>query len=99
MKEKTERYKSASDFGHALGLSDLDMEMVRQKKQLVEKLRNVRMKKGLSQSDVAEMVASKQPAIARMESGQISEVSMDFLLKVALALEVPVTIKMIGEAA
>ena len=99
MKIKTERYKSASDFGHALGMSDLDMEMVRQKKHLIEKLRHARIKKGLSQTDVANMVASRQPAIARMESGQISEVSMDFLLKVALALDVPVTIKMIGEAA
>ncbi len=99
MKTKTERYKSARDFGTALGLSELDMEMVRQKKQLIEKLRNARIKKGLSQMNVAEMVASKQPAIARMESGQVAEVSMDFLLKVALALEVPVTIKMIGEAA
>lgn len=99
MKTKTERYKNARDFGHALGLSDLDMEMVLQKKRIIEKLRNARLRRGLSQADVAARVASKQPAIARMESGQISEVSMDFLLKVALSLDVPVTIKMIGEAA
>ena len=99
MKTKIERYKSARDFGAALGLSDLDMEMIRQKKHLVEKLHITRTKKGLSQADVAKLVNSKQPAIARMESGQVSEVSMDFLLKVALALEVSVTIKVIGEAA
>ena len=99
MKTKIERFKSAQDFGHALGLSDLDMEMVRQKKHLIEKLRRARAKKGLSQADVAELIGSRQPAIARMEAGQVSEVSMDFLLKVALVLEVSFTIKMTGEAA
>jgi transcriptional regulator with XRE-family HTH domain len=39
------------------------------------------------------MVANKQSAIARMESGQVSEVSLDFLCKIALALDVPVTIR------
>jgi hypothetical protein len=39
------------------------------------------------------MVESKQPAIARMESGQVSEVSLDFLCKVAMVLEVSFTIK------
>jgi hypothetical protein len=38
-------------------------------------------------------VGSKQPAIARMEAGQGSQVSMDFLLKAALVLGIAVTIK------
>ena len=99
MTVKNERVKNARDFGTALALSDLDMEMVHQKKHLIEKLHIARTKKGLSQAYVAKLVGSKQPAIARMESGQVSEVSMDFLLKVALALQVPITIKVIGEAA
>ncbi|OFZ80616.1 MAG: hypothetical protein A2583_10915 [Bdellovibrionales bacterium RIFOXYD1_FULL_53_11] len=75
------------------------MELIRQKKRLIEKLRSNRIKKGLSQADVAGLIGSQQPTIARMESGQVSEVSMDFLLKVALALEMPVTIKTLEEAA
>lgn len=90
---QVEKFKTAREFGRALGLSDLDLEMIRQKKRLIEKLRDTRTKRGISQAALAVRVGSKQPAIARMESGQVSDVSMDFLLKVALALEVPVTIK------
>ena len=99
--KKTEgkRFKTASEFGHSLGLSELDMELIRQKKRLIEKLRRARVQKRLSQAQLALLVGSKQPAIARMESGQVSEVSMDFLLRVALALNIPVTIRSIERAA
>jgi ribosome-binding protein aMBF1 (putative translation factor) len=93
MKAKVEKYKSSSEFGRSLGLSDIEMELIRHKKRLIEKLRKVREQKGLSQAELAAMVDSKQPAIARMESGQVSEVSLDFLCKVALTLEVSITIK------
>jgi len=93
MKAKTERYKNSEDFGRALGLSEIDMEIIKQKKKIIVKLRKAREQKGLSQGALAAMVGSKQPAIARMESGQVSEVSLDFLCKVALALEISVTIK------
>jgi hypothetical protein len=36
------------------------------------------------------MLDSKQPTIARMESGLISEVSLDFLAKVAIALDISI---------
>ena len=82
-----------------MGLSDLDMEMIRQKKALIEKLKTARSRKGLSQAAVAKQVGSLQPAIARMEAGQVSQVSMDFLLKVALALGISVTIHPFRKAA
>lgn len=93
MKVKALKYKSAEEFGRSLGLSDLEIELIRHKKKLIEKLRKVREQKGLSQAELADMVNSKQPAIARMESGQVSEVSLDFLCKVAMVLEVSITIK------
>jgi ribosome-binding protein aMBF1 (putative translation factor) len=93
MKAKIKKYKSADEFGKALGLSAIEMELVRQKKKLIEKLRKVREQQGLSQTELAHKVSSKQPAIARMESAQVSEVSLDFLCKIALILGVPVTIK------
>jgi hypothetical protein len=37
-------------------------------------------------------VGWQQPAIARMESGLASQVSMDFLLKIAIAMNVTFTI-------
>lgn len=99
MKTKIERYKTAKEFGVALGLSDVEMELIRQKKKLIEKLKEVRIKRNLSQKKLAILVGSKQPAIARMESGQISEVSLDFLVKVALILGVPVSVRPLKEAA
>ncbi len=93
MKAKVEKFKSANEFGKALGLTEVEMELIRQKKKLIEKLRKTREQKGLSQADLAHLVSSKQPAIARMESGQVSEVSLDFLCKVAMVLDVSVTIK------
>ncbi len=98
-KAEGKRFKSVAEFGHSLGLSDLDMELIRQKKRLIEKLRKARIQKRLSQAQLAAMVGSKQPAIARMESGQVSEVSMDFLLRVALVLNIPVTIRPMNHAA
>ncbi|MBI4040311.1 MAG: helix-turn-helix transcriptional regulator [Deltaproteobacteria bacterium] len=99
MKTKIERYKTAKEFGTALGLSDVEMELIHQKKKLIEKLKEVRIKRKLSQQKLAELVGSKQPAIARMESGQISEVSLDFLVKVALILGVIVSMRPLKKAA
>ncbi len=39
MKEKNESFKSSKQFGAFLGLSNLDMEQVSQKKKLIEKLK------------------------------------------------------------
>ncbi len=93
MTAKFEKYKNAKEFGKALGLSDIEMELIRQKKIIIEKLKRARERRGISQVQLAEMVSSKQPSIARMESGQVSEVSLDFLGKVALALDVSFTVK------
>lgn len=92
MKEASTRYKSAKAFDKAIGLSDVEMELARQKARLIDKLKTARADKGLSQASLAKLVGSQQPAIARMESGHVSQVSMDFLLKIALLLGVTVTI-------
>lgn len=93
MKDSNKKFKSAKEFGKFLGLSDLDMELVQQKKKLIEKLKKARNDQEISQAKLAKMVKTKQPAIARMESGLVSEVSFDFLAKVALVLGVSFTFK------
>jgi predicted transcriptional regulator len=75
MKQTSTRYKSAKEFGKALGLSEIDMELARLKVKLIEKLKAKRIKRGLSQATLAKHIGSLQPAIARMESEQISQVS------------------------
>jgi DNA-binding XRE family transcriptional regulator len=87
---KTTKFKNVEAFGKALGLSRIDMELIRQKKLIISKLKDARLKKGVSQAALAHAAGSKQPAIARMEAGQVSQVSMDFLLKIALILGVRV---------
>jgi DNA-binding XRE family transcriptional regulator len=86
-------FKSSREVGKFLGLSDIEINLILQKKALIRKLNNKRLELGLSQVELAHMVGTKQPAIARMESGLVSEVSMDFLLKIAMALDISVTIK------
>ena len=92
-KAKIITYKNSKDFAKAMGLSEVEIDLVREKKKLIEKLKTKRKKENLTQADVAKLVGSKQPAIARMESGQVSEVSMDFLTKVALSLDMSFTIR------
>jgi ribosome-binding protein aMBF1 (putative translation factor) len=93
IKEKNKRFKSSKDFGAFLKLSEIEMELIQQKKKLIKKLTKARIEKGLSQSALANLIYTKQPAIARMESEVISEVSFDFLAKVALALDISFTLK------
>ncbi|MCM0605927.1 MAG: XRE family transcriptional regulator [Xanthomonadaceae bacterium] len=56
-------------------------------------MKTTRLSKSLSQAQLAAMLKTKQPAIERMESGHITEVRMDFLLKTLLALDLTLTIK------
>ena len=93
MKNVVSRFRDVDEFGRSLGLSRVEIELIRQKKKLIEKLKATRTKKKISQAKVAALVGSKQPAIARMESGMVSEVSFDFLIKVALVLGVPFTVR------
>ena len=95
MKEQSVRHKNATDFGKAHGLSEIEIELIRQKKKLIEKLKAVRTKKKISQVQLAQLIDSKQPAVARMESGLVSEVSLDFIVKIAIALEVSFTFKQV----
>jgi len=93
MKAKINKFKTARDFGKALGLSHVEMDLIQQKKKLITRLKDKRLELNISQTELAYMIGTKQPAIARMESGLVSEVSMDFLLKMAMLLDMSVTIK------
>jgi ribosome-binding protein aMBF1 (putative translation factor) len=53
---------------------------------VIEKLIDQRIKRGLSQADLAEKIGTKQSAISRFESGSYNP-TIDFLYKVADALD------------
>lgn len=84
--KKTKKYLDLEEFGTSIGLTKEDKEVIRQKNRIIDVLKKTRLKKNWSQGDLARRMGTKQPAIARMEAGQVGDVSFDFLIRVALVL-------------
>lgn len=97
--KKKRFYYNREEFGSAIGLSALDKEVIRQKNRSIDYLKEARLKKGISQEELAKRMGTKQPAIARMEAGYVGDVSFDFLIRVAIALRVPLEISPLKKAA
>jgi len=85
--------KTNKDQKTSVKFSEMERDLLRQKAQLIKRLKDKRIEMGISQSELAEMIGTKQPAINRMESFVTENVSMDFILKVAMALNVSISIK------
>jgi transcriptional regulator with XRE-family HTH domain len=60
--------------------------------ELVAQIIKARKTRGLTQEDLARMIGTKQPAIARIESGKYLGCSIGTLLKIAEALDMSLTI-------
>ena len=73
---------SAQEF---LGLSDADAALIELKLALSRSLRDRRLRRGLSQVELAKRIRSSQSRVAKMESGDPS-VSMDLLVSSLLVL-------------
>lgn len=56
----------------------------------------LRMLRGLTQAQLAEMVGTRQPSIARLENGS-STPSLSFLSKIAKALNAKIEFKLVPE--
>lgn len=52
---------------------------------LISQLIKARIKKGISQKELAKRIGTKQSAIARFESGNVNP-SLEFLQKIAIAM-------------
>lgn len=65
---------------------DKEYEKLEPRYQLVSSLIKMRIKKGLSQKELAHRVGTKQSAIARVESGN-ANFSIDFLEKLTKAMD------------
>lgn len=59
----------------------------------VQQMIDLRLKRGLSQRQLAELVGTHQPSISRLEAGRIG--SLSFLHKVASALDAAVEIRFV----
>lgn len=56
----------------------------------------LRLLRGLTQSQLAEMVGTRQPSIARLENGS-SMPSLSFLQKIAVALDAKIEVRLVAE--
>jgi len=70
-----------------LGLSPEESAYIELKLNLSEKLRQKRIRKKLTQGDLAQLISSSQSRVAKMEAGDPS-VSVDLLIRSLLALGV-----------
>ena len=70
-----------------LGLSREESAYIELKLNLSEKLRQKRVRKKLTQGDLAQLISSSQSRVAKMEAGDPS-VSVDLLVRSLLALGV-----------
>jgi DNA-binding XRE family transcriptional regulator len=66
-------------------------EKARHAFELGEKVREMREKAGLTQTELAKRMASTQPSIARLEAGGVTP-SIDILTRVAQAFDVELSI-------
>jgi DNA-binding XRE family transcriptional regulator len=70
-----------------LGLSDEEMALIDLKISLVELLQKTRKAHGVTQHDLAKLIASSQSRIAKMEAAD-ADVSLDLICKALFALGV-----------
>ena len=56
----------------------------------------LRMLRGLTQAQLADMVGTRQPSIARLENGS-SNLNLSFLKKIAAALNAKIEVKFVAE--
>jgi ribosome-binding protein aMBF1 (putative translation factor) len=73
---------SASEF---LGLSSQEEAYIEIKLRLAPSLRDQRLRRRMTQSDLAKAIKSSQSRVAKMEAGE-SSVSLDLLVRTLLAL-------------
>jgi len=64
---------------------------------IISQIINLRKKKRITQKQLAELVNTKQPSIARLESGDYNP-SLDFLKKIAEVLDADLEINFISKA-
>ena len=86
-------YKTTRDFAKGIGLTDIEISLILEKKRIIKSLKSKRLKANLSQTKLAKLIGTKQSSIARMESGLVGQVSIDFLAKVAFALNASISIR------
>jgi len=66
---------------------------------IAKEILDLRKKRNLTQKQLADLIGTSQPAIARLESGTYTNVSLSFLRKVANALGAEAEVHLIVKSA
>jgi DNA-binding XRE family transcriptional regulator len=77
-------------------INDPDFMAVTEELEPGYQVARLRMLRGLTQAQLAEMVGTRQPSIARLENGS-STPSLSFLSKIAEALNAKIEFKLVPE--
>ena len=70
-----------------------EYETLEEEFEVAKQVIDLRLKKGLTQKDLADMVNTSQSCIARLESGSYQNLSLSFLRRVGAALDVQPHVK------
>ena len=84
---KTRNYKQALEEQLTDPSFREEFEKTEEEFTLAKEIIELRIKQNLTQKQLAELVGTSQPAIARLESGSYRNVSLSFLRRVAKALD------------
>lgn len=90
MKTKTMRFEEVK----AQLLADPEVQQAYDALEPAYQIARLRIARGLTQTQLAQLVGTKQPSIARLESGA-SQPSMAFLQKVAAALGARLEVRLV----
>ena len=66
---------------------------------IAKEILDLRKKRNLTQKQLADLIGTSQPAIARLESGTYTNVSLSFLRKVANALGAEAEVHLVEKSA
>lgn len=96
--KNTSRHPNVEDFKHEL-LKDkrvkLEYDKLEPRYTLIRQVLDARMKRNMTQKQLAQKMGTKQSAIARFESGEINP-TLSFLERLSRAIQTPLTVSISG---
>jgi predicted XRE-type DNA-binding protein len=91
---KMKRYKKIGDFGHDLGLSKDQIEIAKLKTKIKKEILLMVKLTGLNPTDLAEKSGLARSVVSGIVNGSLQSVSIERLIKLAMALGLEVGINL-----
>jgi predicted XRE-type DNA-binding protein len=91
---KMKRYKKSEDFGHDLGLSKDQIEIAKLKTKIKKEILLMVKLTGINPTDLAEKSGLARSVVSGIVNGSLQSVSIERLIKLAMALGLEVGINL-----